>query len=107
MGSRIGDPIEDPPDSLEVEAVPQLTVFGGATVLTNQLGRVIGTSVFVAPTCSNESEFSNICIRVPWHVESRFVGSDDHFRLGMAPASTAAVVESSLSGPPITSTGML
>ncbi len=35
MGPRMGDPLDDPPDSPKGEAEPQLTVFGGATPLTN------------------------------------------------------------------------
>ena len=34
MGPRMGDPLDDPPDSPEGEAGPQRTVFGGATPLT-------------------------------------------------------------------------
>ena len=80
MGPRMGDPLDDPPDSPEGEAGPQRTVFGGATPLTNQVRRVVGTKVLMVQTCSDGSEFSNTCMRVPWHVESRFVGSEDHFR---------------------------
>ena len=35
MGPRMGDPLNDPPDSQEGEAGPQLTVFCGAIPLTN------------------------------------------------------------------------
>ena len=80
MGPRMSDPLDDPPDSPEGEAGPQWTVFGGAAPLTNQVTRVVGTKALMAPTCSDGSEFSNTCMRVPWHVESRVVGSEDHFR---------------------------
>ena len=50
-----------------------------ATPLTNQVRRVVGTKVLMVQTSSDGSEFSNTCMRVPWHVESRFVGSEDHF----------------------------
>ena len=83
MGPKMGDLlllVDDPQDSPEGEAGPQRTVFGGATPLTNQAKRVLGTKVLMVQTSSNGSEFSNTCMRVPWHVESRFVGSEDHFR---------------------------
>jgi hypothetical protein len=79
MGPRMGDPLDDPPDSPEGEAGPQLTVFCGATPLTNQVRRVVGTKVLMVQTCSDGSDFSDTCMRAPWHVESRFVGSDVHF----------------------------
>ncbi len=65
MGPKLGDPLDDPPDSLEGEAGSQLTVLGGATSLTNQVRRVVGTKVLMAPTCSDGSEFSNRCIQIP------------------------------------------
>ncbi len=34
MGPRMGDPLDDPPDSQEGEAEPQRTVFSGAISLT-------------------------------------------------------------------------
>ncbi len=80
MGPRMSDPLDDPLDSPEGEAGPQRTVFGGDAPLTNQVRRVVGTKALMALTCSDGSEFSNTCMRVPWHVESRFVGSEDHFR---------------------------
>ena len=80
MGPRMGDPLDDPLDSPEGGAGPQQTVFGGATPLTYKVRRMVGTKVLMVQTCSDGSEFSNTCMRVPWHVESRFVGSEDYFR---------------------------
>ena len=71
MGPRMGHPLDDPPDSPEGEAGPQQTVFGGATPLTNQARRVVDTKVLMVQTSSDGSEFSNTCMRVPWHVISK------------------------------------
>ncbi len=79
MGPRMGNPLGDPLASAEGEAGPQRTVFGGATPLTNQGKRVVCTKVLMVQTCSDGSEFSYTCMRVPWLVESRFVGSEDYF----------------------------
>ncbi len=80
MGPRMDDLLDNPLDSPKSEAGPQRTVFGGATPLTNQVKRVVGTNVLMSHTCSYGSEFSNTCIRIPWHVEYRFVGLEDHFQ---------------------------
>ncbi len=47
MGPSMGHPLDDPPDSPEGEAGPQRTVFGGATTLTHQVRRVVGTFITI------------------------------------------------------------
>ena len=73
-GPENGRSARRPQDGPEGEAGPQVTVFGGATPLTNQVKGVVGTKVLMVQTSSDGSEFSNTSMRVPWHVESRFVG---------------------------------
>jgi hypothetical protein len=65
MGPKIGDLLDNPPDSPDGEAGHQWTVFGGATPIINQVKRVVCTNVLIASTCSDGSEYSNTCIRIP------------------------------------------
>ncbi len=65
MGPRMSDPLDDPPDSQEGAAGPQQTVFGGASPLTNQVKRVVGTKALMALTCSESH------IQTPFSPEKR------------------------------------